>query len=254
MGGIKMKDSSGHSGGALPEKTGGAIPISIDAPATFSFKGPVCSESNIQHLLPLQWSLYYALPKKQWGLLRERHKVLHPDWERCACPKRCKASTLDECWKYDYATHTKIFLGAEFICRGCHWLKSLPWRMQMWDKQQSGMLPVSSTPHHIIDCLGWTQERVDTLREKDLKQHQREVVQLNHLKQQIDAGKAAVAQSPIDHLSPQELEALVKPGQAMIVPWKVDLSALSAYGYSSEEVVLYEQRMYQLAAKQMSWQ
>jgi hypothetical protein len=126
--------------------------------------------------------------------------------------------------------------------------------MQMWDKQQSGMLPVSSTPHHIIDCLGWTQERVDTLREKDLKQHQREVVQLNHLKQQIDAGKAAVAQSPIDHLSPQELEALVKPGQAMIVPWKVDLSALSAYGYSSEEVVLYEQRMYQLAAKQMSWQ
>jgi hypothetical protein len=67
MGGIKMKDSSGHSGGALPEKTGGAIPISIDAPATFSFKGPVCSESNIQHLLPLQWSLYYALPKKQWG-------------------------------------------------------------------------------------------------------------------------------------------------------------------------------------------
>ena len=37
----------------------------------------------------------------------------------------------------------------------------------------------------------------------------------------------------------------------MIVPWRVDLSRLSEYGYSALEIKLFELRIYDLAAKRM---
>jgi len=230
-------------------------PISV-RPAELPDEGPLPelepSEPTTHYVLPLQWSLYYALTEKQWRDLRERHKQLYPEWDHCACPKRCKAKTLDEKWGYDHATHTKTFVGAAFICGGCHWLKTPPFRIKTWRDQQNGLLPVTSKPPHILDCLGWTQQQVEALRNRDLKEHQAETVRLARIHQQVQQGKAAIVPAPPERLSPQELERLVKPGQIMVVPWRIDLSALTRYGYVQSEIVVFEQRMCELAAKRMA--
>jgi hypothetical protein len=143
-------------------------------------------------------------------------------------------------------------LGAAFICPGCHWFKTPPWRIQTWLEQQNGLLPALSKPPHVIDCLGWTQQQVDALRQSDLEKHRAQTILLARLDEQVQQGRAAIVPAPPERLSPLELEKLVRPGQIMVVPWRVDLSALTKYGYSQTEIVVFEQRMYKLAAKRMS--
>jgi hypothetical protein len=236
----------------LPDREAGILSVPLDEPTVLSPEEQLLPGTIIRYVLPLRWSLSFALTDKQWRDLRERHKKQNPGWERCSCPKGCKSNTLDEQWRYDDATHTKAFVGSAYICPGCHWFKSLTWRMETWIKQQSGQLPVASKPPHIIDCLGWTQERVDALRANDLRRHQADSIQLAQLEQQIKVGKATIAPTPIERLPPQELAAIAKPGQIVVAPWKVDVSALSVYGYSAEEIAVFEQRMYQFAAKRMN--
>ncbi|MER3417201.1 MAG: hypothetical protein C4297_13470 [Gemmataceae bacterium] len=232
------------------------VSTTIGRPAAWPDEGPLPnlepSEPTIYYVLPLRWSLHYALTKKQWQELRQRHKELFPDCDRCSCPKRCKANTLDEKWRYDESTHTKILLGMEFICPGCHWLKTPPWRIETWLELQNGLLPKRSEPPHIIYCLGWTQEQVDALRQSDLERHRAETLLLSCLNQQVQQGRAAIVPAPPERLSQLELEKFVRPGQVMVVPWRVDLSVLQTYGYSQREIVVFEERMYKLAAKRMS--
>jgi hypothetical protein len=209
-------------------------------------------ELTTHYVLPLRWSLHYALTETQWRDLRKRHRQLYPNSELCSCPKRCKANTLDEAWRYDHAAHTKIFLGAEFICPGCHWFKTLPWRMRTWLEQRNGLLPPMSKPPHIIECLGWSQQQVDAMRDRDLIRHEAEAASLTELARQVQQGVAAIIPSPPERLSPQELERFVRPGQAMVVPWRVDLSGLERYGYSPGEIDRFVDRMYALAAKRMA--
>jgi hypothetical protein len=209
------------------------------------------SGSTVLYVLPRRWSLFYCLTKTQWQKLRDRHKKLHPDWERCSCPKGCKADSLDEQWHYEKGAHTKVFLGASFICKGCHWLKSLPHRIETWLKHQAGRLPELSKPPHVIDCLGWTQERVDELRQRDLRQHQQESSRLERVVQEAREGKVALVPSPIERLAPAQISELVKPGQVAVVPWRLDLFALSRYGYSLAEIEAFERRMYDVAAERM---
>jgi hypothetical protein len=208
-------------------------------------------QDGIRYVLPLRWSLSYALTKAQWrGVngIRERHKKLIPDWDKCGnCPMRCKANDLDEQWKYDHARHTKIFIGAAFICHGCHWLKSPGFRIQTWMKP----MPPTRDPPHIITCLGWPQERVDKLRQRDLREFRENNVAVLQTRQQIQQGKAIALPSPVERMPSAELNKLVRPGQIVVVPWRVDLSHLSIYGYSVEEIQTFEQQMYDFAAKRM---
>jgi hypothetical protein len=203
------------------------------------------------YLLPRYWSLHYALTKKQWSGLRQRVKQRDPQWEHCSCPNRCKANDLDEVWTYDHGSHTKIFRSAKFICRGCHWLKTLPWRIDTWLRSQGGLLAPGTSPPHIIACLGWTQARVDALRATDLRRDQVEKGRLAGLLQQVRQRRAAILPTPLERLSSQQLSEAVKAGQTMIVPWRVDLSALAAYAYGQEEIAQFEERMYHFAAKGM---
>jgi hypothetical protein len=159
--------------------------------------------------------------------------------------------TLDEKWRYDDASHTKTFIGAAFICRGCHWLKSPAFRIKTWLELQNGVVPLASKPLHIIECLGWTKHQLEALRDWDLNKHRVERVKLARLNQQIQQGRAAIVPAPPERLSPQELEKLVRPGQIMVVPWRIDLSALAGYGYSESEIIIFEQRMYALAGKRL---
>ncbi len=149
---------------------------------------PLAPGPRVQYVLPLRWSLSYALTKKQWADVRQRHKDMHPDGELCSCPKRCKASSLDEHWDYDESSHTKTFIGAKFICPGCHWLKSPTWRILTWKQQASGQLGPLVKPAHIIECLGWTQAKVDALREHDISRFRAESEALRQLDQQVQAG------------------------------------------------------------------
>ncbi len=176
-------------------------------------------ELNVYHVLPLQWSLYYVITSKEWKDFRERVKQKDPGWDRCACPKRCRADTLDEEWKYDKQHHVKRFASAKFICGGCHWLKSPPWRIQTWLKQQAAELPDLDRKPHITDCLGWSEGRVIALREGDLAEHSAQIEELARIEAHVEAGKA------------------------LVVPWSVDLSALKKYGYSSKEVKRFGERM-----------
>lgn len=228
------------------------LPRAADWPDDGPLPELEAAEPTTHYVLPLRWSLHYALTEKQWRTFRDRHKELYPDSDRCSCPKHCKANTLDEKWSYDSATHTKIFLSATFICPGCHWFKTPPWRILTWIKQENGLLPTTVKPPHIVDCLGWTQQQVDALRERDLKKHQMELVLIARLEQQVQHGRAAMLPAPPERLSPQQLESLVKPGQVMVVPWRVDLTALTRYGYTQDEIAIFEQRMFKLAAKRMA--
>ncbi len=226
-----------------------ANPVERQIPLAHS---PVELSITAKHyVLPLRWSLYYALTKAQWRNLRERHRKLYPDWAQCSCPKRCQADSLDEKWEYNHETHSKIFVGAKFICRGCHWLKSPPWRIKTWVRQQNGLLLPTSKPAHIIDCLGWSQERVDALREEDLKEHRAQVAVLSQLEEQVQAGKAAILPLPVEQLTPQQVARLAKPGQSLIIPWRVDLTNLTRYGYTGEEIAAFEELMYNVARERM---
>lgn len=208
---------------------------------------PLEPHEQAEYVLPLMWSLSYALTKKQWSGVRERHKKLFPEWEKCDCPKRCKANSLDEHWDYDHTKHIKTFLGAKFICPGCHWLKSPGARILTWKKP----MPPMTKPPHIIDCLGWTQARIDKLRADDLGENQRRQVSIAKLGQQVQQGKAVAMATPVEHLSTTELEKFLSSEQSMIAPWSVDLSRLSMYGYSIDEIQVFEKRMYDVAAKRM---
>jgi hypothetical protein len=210
------------------------------------------SGDGTHFVLPLRWSLHYALSDKQWNELRERHKKRFPGWERCACPNSCSAEALDERWKYDNKTHTKRFTGAAFICPGCHWLKSLPWRIQTWLKRQQGRLPAMTRPPHIITCLGWTQQDVDSLRDQDLNQYQTETRVMAQLENQVQQSRAVILPAHPAQLDAEELEKLVRPSQAAIAPWRVDLEALAVYGYSRRQIREFERRMYKLAAKRLT--
>jgi hypothetical protein len=236
---------------AFPDHSSVVPPLPSDWLETSAETGAHSSGLSLLFVLPRKWSLYYCLTQTQWRKLRVRHKNLDPNWERCSCPKSCKADSLDENWNYDRAIHTKVFLGAAFICKGCHWLKSLPHRIDTWLRQQAGRLPEISKPPHIIDCLGWSQEEVDALREQDLRLHRAQSGKLEKVVQEIQQGKAAVIPSPIERLSPQQVSGLIKPDQVAVVPWRVDLSALSRYGYSPSEITAFEQRMYEVAAERM---
>jgi hypothetical protein len=106
-------------------------------------------------------------------------------------------------------------------------------------------------PPHIIACLGWTQEKVDALRDYDLLRHRLQTGHLAALDQQVKLRQAAMVPSPVERLSKEELAQHVTPGQVMIVPWRVDLSALAEYGYMPDEIALFEDRMYRAAAQRM---
>jgi hypothetical protein len=214
----------------------------------FSFAESSAVEMTAHYVLPLNWSLYYARTKTQWRGLRERHKKLVPDWERCpSCPGGCKAKTLDEEWQYDYASHTKTFTGAAFICNGCHWLKSPAMRLKTWAMPP----PPFTKPSHLIECLGWTQEMVDARRERDLRRETSDSAALTKLSQKVQQGKATIVPAPIDRLAPGEIEARVQPGQLIVLPWRVDIQRLSVYGYSDDEITTFESRMYDVAAKRI---
>lgn len=204
-----------------------------------------------EYVLPLRWSLYYALTDSQWRRFRQRHKQLHPAWEKCACPKKCTADTLDEMWEYDQGTHTKIFVGAQFICRGCHWLKTPPLRMKTWLEQQQGSLPALTKRPHIVDCLGWSDDRVDALRTHDLQEHRQQMAQLLRLEQNVKAGQAAFVPAPLEQMVPGALAQFARPGQTLIVPWRVDLSALTRYGYVADQIAAFEKAMYDLARERI---
>ncbi len=208
---------------------------------------PLEPHEQAEYVLPLLWSLYFALTEKQWRGVRERHKQLFPDWQKCDCPKSCKANTLDEHWKYDHTRHIKTFIGAKFICPGCHWLKSPGARIQTWTQPQQPM----TKPPHIIDCLGWTQDRIDKLRAHDLRENQTRQASMSKLGQQVQQGKAVAMPTPVEHLSTTELEKFLSSEQTMIAPWRVDLSRLSMYGYTTDEIQVFEKRMYDVAAKRM---
>src|SRR5262249_40317983 len=181
--------------------------LSSDWPATVAGTDGRLSGTSVIYALPRRWSLYYALTQKQWKAIRERYKEHHPNWQRCSCPKGCKADALDEEWRYDRATYTKVFTGGTFLCKGCHWLKSLPHRIDTWLQQQRGLLPAAAKPPHIIDCLGWTQAEVDALRDHDLRSHIQESAKLRQVEQAIQQGNATVAPAPMQRLAPQEIAA-----------------------------------------------
>jgi hypothetical protein len=208
---------------------------------------PLEPHEQAEHVLPLLWSLAYALTKKQWRDVRERHKKLFPEWEKCDCPKQCKSNALDEHWEYDYAKHIKTFLGAKYICRGCHWLKSPGARILTWTQP----MPPMTKPPHIIECLGWTQAQVDALKAHDLREQRTNFASISRLEQQVEQGKAVALPTPVEQLSPPDLEKFLSSDQAMIAPWRVDLTRLSVYGYSTVEIQVFEKRMYDLAAKRM---
>jgi len=156
---------------------------------------------------------------KEWQDFRGRVKDLNPNWEKCSCPRRCKANALDENWLYDEDNHVKRFVMAKFICQGCHWLKSPPFRIRTWLEGMSGKLPPLERTPHIIACLGWTESRVEKLREKDLQQHFQETEEISKIQKEVELGVAEV------------------------LYWKIDLSALKQYGYSRREITWLESRM-----------
>lgn len=177
-------------------------------------------DRKVRYLLPLKWSLHFVMTKSEWKGFRNRVKTVNPDWEKCpTCPRQCKATSLDEDWEYDRKHHVKQFVSAKFICSGCHWFKTLPWRIETWLKVERGEMPPATKAPHIITCLGWTSERVAELHRKDLARHRQEAQRL------------------------RKIQAEVLAGEAEIRYWKVALSALNQYGYSPQEIAEFEKRM-----------
>lgn len=184
-------------------------------------------QKKIYYRLPLKWSLHYVMTDKEWREFRSRVKKVNPNWDKCSCPNGCKATSLDEQWEYDNERHIKRFVKAEFICPGCHWLKTPPWRWETWLKEAADQLPPLTKLPHIIKCLGWTKEQVMELRGKDLEQYFQQIEERKKIQKEVMARKAEIRY------------------------WKVDLSAMKQYGYSKQEIAIYEGRMQQRIVRLM---
>jgi hypothetical protein len=176
-------------------------------------------EEAVEYLLPLQWSLHYVMTDGEWRNFRNRVKKINPDWDKCTCPNQCKANTLDEEWEYDKENHIKRFVKAEFICGGCHWRKSPGFRLNSYRRAELGKGPPATKIPHAIFCLGMTQEELDELREKDLAKEQREMEELERIEKEAELGLIEIRY------------------------WTADLSAMSQYGYSPQEIAEFEKRM-----------
>jgi hypothetical protein len=177
------------------------------------------AEMKVHYILPLKWSLHYVMTEGEWQAFRKRIKQVTPGWEKCSCPKGCKTSDLDEEWQYDRDNHVKRLVTAKFICSGCHWLKTPPWRIDTWLKQAKGTMPVATKPPHIITCLGWTQAQVDDLRQKDLALHELETREAGVIHNEVALGLAEIRY------------------------WTADLSALNQFGYSAQHIAQLERKM-----------
>ena len=81
--------------------------------------------------------------------------------------------------------------------------------------------------------------------------HQARTVQLAQIHQGVKEGTAALLPTPAERLPQKELQRLVKPGQVLIVPLRVNLDTLSIYGYSNSEIAVFEEHMYQIAAERI---
>ena len=171
-------------------------------------------------MLPLKWSLFYCMTKSEWQDFRDRVKSLNPAWQRCSCPKKCRANVCDEVWDYDRRRHTKIFRHAHFICQGCHWLKSPAFRIKTWLGEIRGEGPAPGKIPHIIRCLGWTPEQVKELARSDLQRFF------------FDEEEKRVAVS-------SDLSKDI----AVVRAWDIDLTRLGDYGYSREFILSLEMRM-----------
>jgi hypothetical protein len=200
----------------------------------------------------LRWALSYALTDKQWKNVKDRYKAKHLDWEQCSCPKKCQSDSLDEHWVYEKDTHTKILIGMKYICRGCHWLKSLSWRIKTWLQQDAGQMREKTKPDHIIDCLGWAPEEVYKLKEHDMNRHRMETGHRISIKQALEQGKAVVVKAPTEMLPLEKITEVAKPGQRVIMPWRVNLAHLVQYDFTTDDILKFEQRMYNVAEKRMS--
>jgi len=209
------------------------------------------SLGEVQHLLPLRWSLHFALSQGEWLELRERHRALHPEQTACGCPRRCRTNTLDELWEYDAQNSTKRLAGAHWLCPGCHWLKSPTWRLETWAKQRQGLLPPLRKPPHVIDCLGWSQMQVDALRQQDLEAAERQQAKLHKYRTQQARGQLIVSGTPWQRLAPAKRRALRLTGKTIVAPWDIDLSALTQLGYASHQIEYFTEKMLQLAKARM---
>jgi len=182
----------------------------------------------VYYLLPLQWSLYYYMTTSEWRKFREYVKTVNPQWEKCDCPKGCKANSLDEKWQYNHENHIKRFITAKYICPGCHWLKTPPWRIDLWLRIEQGIVPDITEDGHIIRCLGWNIEKVKLLRERDMLEHRKEIEEKTRIESEVKSGKADIAY------------------------WKIDLSLLKGYGYTDSEISEFTRRMNNLEQKRIS--
>ncbi|MFM8288880.1 MAG: hypothetical protein ACKOGA_19490, partial [Planctomycetaceae bacterium] len=98
------------------------------------------------------------------------------------------------------------------------------------------MLPPSTKPPHIIDCLGWTPKMVAELRAQDLVDAERQQNNLRELQRDQQRGDVLMVACPWRRLSPPQRRALVRTGKRIVMMWDVDLSALAKLGYTPAEV------------------
>jgi hypothetical protein len=97
-----------------------------------------------------------------------------------------------------------------------------------------------------------TQRQLDDLREADLRDHELHGKGRMRVEEDLRHGKAALLPAPREHLSPDQLQTLLMPGQRAILPWRADLTALANYGYSLDEIAAAEDRMDKLAAERIA--
>jgi hypothetical protein len=206
---------------------------------------------QVQHLLPLRWSLSNALSRSEWDDLRARLRKHTPEQPLCSCPKRCPTNTIDELWECDSTTATKRFRGGQWLCPGCHWLKSPAWRLETWGREQSGSLRPLSMPPHLFDCLGWTPAQVEELRSRDLANAERQNNHLKELSRGQRRGEVLLVPTSWRRLTSEQREDLVQLERRVALLWDIDLSALKGLGYSPGVLERFTQKMLALGRTRM---
>ncbi|MFM8286248.1 MAG: hypothetical protein ACKOGA_05925, partial [Planctomycetaceae bacterium] len=125
------------------------------------------------------------------------------------------------------------------------------WRWETWAREQQGLLPPSTKPPHIIDCLGWTPKMVAELRAQDLADAELQRTKLRELQRHQQRGDVLMVACPWRRLPPPQRRALVRTGKRIVMMWDVDLSALAKLGYTPAEVNRWTQKMLDLGRVRM---
>lgn len=178
------------------------------------------------------------MTEKGWADFRDQIKRCDPGWRICSCPEKQAATQLHEVWSINRCSHHKRLLRVVFLCPRCH------------GPTNEGWFPVGGENHH-LDLHAYLDGRVDFGEDARFSELGNRAARRAAWK--AAQGKRGEVSKVYDTTYAEtkktyatrflrNVEQLrhsledARAGRALLLPYRIDLSALGQYGCGTDHV------------------